>query len=122
VDKTSILLPTFGGYISTEPKRATLMCFSVEISGLKVANDAFKTTLNLMANACDGVPFPLKAVPQTVLLVIKHIEVSFEVNIVLNLTEYLVERTKRGIADERSHRGDQFGLRSGNHLLPAPVR
>jgi hypothetical protein len=63
--------------------------------GLKIAGDAFKTTLNLLANACDGAPFPLKAMPQTILLVIKQFEVPLFTSDVLGLTGYSAGRAKR---------------------------
>jgi hypothetical protein len=55
-----------------------LILVSAEVSALRATSEGVKTTLNLLANACDGAKFPLKAVPQTVLLVIQHIEVRID--------------------------------------------
>jgi hypothetical protein len=62
------------------------MVASAEVSTLQATGEAIKTTLSLVANACDGAIFPLKAVPQTVLLVIKHVEVRLSEHDLLNIT------------------------------------
>jgi hypothetical protein len=49
---------------------------STRISSLNATYDTLKTGLLGMANMCDGLPWPLKAVPQAILQLLKHAEVS----------------------------------------------
>jgi hypothetical protein len=51
---------------------------SAEVSALQATGEAVKTTLNLIASVCDGGLYPLKAIPQTVLLLVKHVEVRLD--------------------------------------------
>ncbi|KAH7106644.1 hypothetical protein BKA62DRAFT_687743 [Auriculariales sp. MPI-PUGE-AT-0066] len=46
----------------------------LEVTRISAEYDGFKTILQAMVNMTDGFPWPLKAVPQTVLQIIKHIE------------------------------------------------
>ena len=48
---------------------------SDNISAVDAIYDGLKITLGTMANMTDGLPWPIKAVPQTVLFVLKLFEV-----------------------------------------------
>ena len=49
---------------------------SANITTLDAAYDGLKTTLNVMVNITDGLDWPLKAVPQTFLYILKLFEVG----------------------------------------------
>ncbi|KAH7058574.1 hypothetical protein BKA62DRAFT_817760 [Auriculariales sp. MPI-PUGE-AT-0066] len=46
----------------------------LEVSGLTPAYDGIKAVILGMVNMTEGLPWPLKAIPQTVLQIIKHVE------------------------------------------------
>ncbi|KZV93583.1 hypothetical protein EXIGLDRAFT_767901 [Exidia glandulosa HHB12029] len=48
----------------------------IELSTSTVIDQVFKTALLTMANMTDGLPFPFKAVPQTVLQLHQHVEIT----------------------------------------------
>jgi hypothetical protein len=56
------------------------------ISSLDAGYGAFKSALLAMANICEGLPWPLKALPQTILQLLKHAEVSDHISEGIYLT------------------------------------
>ena len=48
---------------------------SANIKTMDAAYDGLKSTINVMANMTDGLPWPLKAAPQTFLYVLRLFEV-----------------------------------------------
>lgn len=57
---------------------------SDEISTSTVIDQVFKTALQTMANITDGLPFPFKAVAQTVLQLHQHVEVGVPTWIIIH--------------------------------------
>ncbi|KAH7098818.1 hypothetical protein BKA62DRAFT_809932 [Auriculariales sp. MPI-PUGE-AT-0066] len=62
---------TAGPTLPNQDRRDELM---FDVSRLTPAYEGFKAVILGMANMTDGLPFPLKAVPQTVLQIIRHVE------------------------------------------------
>ena len=48
---------------------------SANITIVDAAYDGLKSTLNVMVNITDGLPWPFKAAPQTLLYILKLLEV-----------------------------------------------
>ena len=48
---------------------------SANITNLDAAYDGLKSALNVMVNITDGLPWPLKAAPQTLLYILQLFEV-----------------------------------------------
>ncbi|KAH7075290.1 hypothetical protein BKA62DRAFT_285850 [Auriculariales sp. MPI-PUGE-AT-0066] len=62
---------TAGPTLPNEDRRDDLR---LEVSGLTPAYDGIKAVILGMVNMTDGLPWPLKAIPQTVLQIVKHVE------------------------------------------------
>jgi len=55
--------------------RSYFFTYSASITTVDAVYDGFKSTLNVMVNITDGLPWPLKSVPQTFLYIIQLFEV-----------------------------------------------
>ncbi|KAH7101872.1 hypothetical protein BKA62DRAFT_792918 [Auriculariales sp. MPI-PUGE-AT-0066] len=62
---------TAGPTLPNEDRRDDLR---LEVSGLTPAYDGIKAVILGMVNMTEGLPWPLKAIPQTVLQIVKHVE------------------------------------------------